>query len=154
MNYCIPINKIPKPMLEKHHLNLNFHRWKLPPSNFSMIFKDSIRKDDILLNTNVKTNTLYFFYSNELQVGKFQLEKLVNVWKPHLKFLPLNCYMSQNKTFTKTLQTLEKLACTNLKFDLKLVTLAKNSLWHMKLEAFNNLKNLSYRHFNLEGWNS
>jgi hypothetical protein len=71
-----------------------------------------------------------FFYSNEMQVGKFQVEKLANVWKPHLKSLPLDCYMSQNKTFTRNLQTFERLSCTNLKIDLKFVTLANNSLWH------------------------
>jgi hypothetical protein len=36
--------------------------------------------------------------------------------------------MSQNKTFAGNPQTLEKLSCTNLKFGLKLVGLAKNSL--------------------------
>ncbi len=71
-----------------------------------------------------------FLYSNELQVGNFQVEKFINVWRPQLKSLPLNCYMSQNKIFTRNLETIEKLSCTNLKFDLKLVTLAKNSLWH------------------------
>ncbi len=75
-----------------------------------------------------------FFYSNELEVGKFQVEKIANVWRPHLKSLALNCYMSQNKPFTRNPQTFEKLSCTNLKFDLKLITLAKNSLWHTKLK--------------------
>jgi hypothetical protein len=70
-----------------------------------------------------------FFYSKEVQVGKFEVEKLANVWRPHLKSLPLNGYMSQNKTFTRNPQRLEKLSCTNLKFDLKLVTLAKSSLF-------------------------
>jgi hypothetical protein len=37
-------------------------------------------------------------------------------------------YMSQNKTFTRNLQTLEKISCTNLKFGLKLVGLSNNSL--------------------------
>jgi hypothetical protein len=69
-----------------------------------------------------------FFYSNEVQVGKFEVEKLANVLRPHLKSLPLNFYSSQNKTFTRNSQTLEKPFCTNLKFDLKLVTLAKNNL--------------------------
>jgi len=68
--------------------------------------------------------------------------------------------MSQNKTFIRNLQTLEKISCTNLKFDLKLVTLARNYLWHtwnlklsttwktflahtsnLKVETLNNLKN-------------
>jgi hypothetical protein len=45
-------------MFRKHHVHLNFQRWKLSPSNFSMTFKDSIWKEDIL-NTNVTTNTLF-----------------------------------------------------------------------------------------------
>jgi hypothetical protein len=44
-----------------------------------MTFKDSIWKDDIWGFTNAKTNTLCFFYSKELEVGKFQDEKLANV---------------------------------------------------------------------------
>jgi hypothetical protein len=36
--------------------------------------------------------------------------------------------MSQNKTFTRNPQTFEKLVYINLKFDLKLVALAMNSL--------------------------
>jgi hypothetical protein len=94
-----------------------------------------------------------FFYSNELQVGKFQVEKLVNVWRPHLKSLPLNCYMSQNKTFIRNLQTFEKSSCTNLKFDLKLNIGKEFSLTHLKLEAFNNMKNLSCTHLKLQRWN-
>jgi hypothetical protein len=85
---------------------------------------------------DLDSNLLLF--SNELQVKKFQVEKLASVRKPNLKSLPLNCYMSQNKTFTINPQTLEKLACTNLKFDLKLVTLAKKFLPHtlnLKLET-------------------
>jgi hypothetical protein len=104
-------------------------------------------------------------------MGKFQVEKLVNVWKPHLKSLPLNCYMSQNKTFTINLQTFENLSCTNLKFDLKLLTLANNSLWHtwnlklsttwktslthtsnFNIESFNNLKNSSTHFHKLQRW--
>ncbi len=117
-----------------------------------------------------------FFYSNELYMGKFQVEKIANVWKPHLKSLPLNCYMSQNKTFTINLQTFEKLSCTNLKFDLKLVTLANNFLWHtwnlklsttwktslthtsnFNIESFNNLKNSlphTFANFNVESLNN
>ncbi len=45
------------PCLESIMRILNFQRWKLPPSNFSMTFKDSIWKEDIL-NTNATTNTL------------------------------------------------------------------------------------------------
>jgi len=67
------------------------------------------------------------FYSNELQVAKFQVKKLVNFLRPLLKSLSFNFYMSRNKTFTRNSQTFEKLSCTNQKFDLKLVTLAKNS---------------------------
>jgi hypothetical protein len=85
-----------------------------------------------------------FFFSNEVQVGKFEVEKLANVVRPHLKSLPLNCYMLRNKNLCKKLSNIWKLSCTNVKFDLKLVTLTKNfTLTHLKLEAFNNLKNLS-----------
>jgi hypothetical protein len=135
---------------------LNFQRWKLPPSNFSMTLKDSIWNDDILLNTNFKTNTLCFLYSNEVQVGEFEVEKLVNVWRPHLKSLPFNGYMSQNKTFTRNPQTFEKLSCTNLKFGLKLIGLAKNSLWHTwNLNLSTTWKNFSYTsNFNVETFNN
>jgi hypothetical protein len=44
-----------------------------------MTFKDSIWNDNILLNTNAKTNTLCFLYSNEVQMGEFEVEKLANV---------------------------------------------------------------------------
>ncbi len=70
------------------------------------------------------------FYLNELQVGKFRIEKLVNVWIPHLKSLPLNHYMSQKKTFTRKPSNTWKFSYTNLKFHLKLAIMAKNSFWH------------------------
>jgi len=44
-----------------------------------MIFKNSIWQDDILLNTNVKTNILCIFYLNELSMKKLQAKKLANV---------------------------------------------------------------------------
>jgi hypothetical protein len=109
-------------------------------------------------------------------MGKFQNGKLGNVWRPHLKSLPLNCYMSQNKTFTRNPQRLEKLSCTNLKFDLKLVTLANNSFWHtwnlklwttwkislahtsnLNVETLNNSKNSfshTFSNFNVETFNN
>jgi hypothetical protein len=95
-------------------------------------------------------------YSNEVQMGEFEVEKLANVWRPHLKSLPLNGYMSQNKTFTRNLQTLEKLSCTNLKFGLKLVGLAKNSFWHTwNLNLSTTWKNFSYTsNFNVETFNN
>jgi hypothetical protein len=64
-------------MLKKHHAHLELP--KLPPSNFSMIFKDSIWHDDIFLNTNAKTNILCIFYLNELSMKKLQAKKLSNV---------------------------------------------------------------------------
>jgi hypothetical protein len=109
----------------------NFQKWKLPPSNFSMTFKDSIWKDDILLNTNVKTNILCLFYSNELQVINFKLKNL-------LTFEELSSNLSHSITIyhkTKPLQenpqTFEKKNCTNLKFHLKFVKMAKNFLWNI-----------------------
>jgi hypothetical protein len=66
------------------------------------------------------------FYSNELQMGNFQAEKLV-------EYLILNLSHSiimyhNTKPLKENLQTLEKLSCTNLKFHLKLATMAKNFL--------------------------
>ncbi len=126
--------------------------------------------------TQMLKQTLYVFLFKWRASGKFQVEKLDNVWRPHLKSLPPNCYMSQNKTFTRNLQTLEKLSYTNLKFDLKLVTLAKNSLWHIwnlklsitwetclahtsnfNVETLNNLKNFLshiFSNFNIETFNN
>ncbi len=90
-----------------------------------------------------------FFYSKEAQVGKFQDEKLVNVWRPHLKSLPFNYYMSQNKFFYKkpsnlknflaqisnlnveTLQQLEKLFSIDFfKINIEILNNLKNSLTH------------------------
>ncbi len=126
--------------------------------------------------TQMLKQTLYVFLFKWRASGKFQVEKLDNVSRPHLKSLPPNCYMSQNKTFTRNLQTLEKLSYTNLKFDLKLVTLAKNSLWHIwnlklsiiwetcfahtsnfNVETLNNLKNSlshTFSNFNIETFNN
>jgi len=96
-----------------------------------------------------------FFYSNEVQVRKFQDEKLANVWKPHLESLPLNWYMSQNKTFTRKPSYTWKLYCTKSEIWLETCNIGKKlSLTHLKLEAFKNLKNLSYTHFKLHHWNS
>jgi hypothetical protein len=39
---------------------LNFQRWKLPPSNFSMTFKNSIWRNDILFS-QMRKQTLYVF---------------------------------------------------------------------------------------------
>ncbi len=107
---------------------------------FSMTLKDSIWKedilntnattntriwnDDILSNANAKTNTLWFCTQMKCKWENLKLKKL-------LMFEDLTWNLSpQNKTFTRNPQTLEKLSCTNLKFGLKLVGLAKNSLWH------------------------
>ncbi len=72
---------------------LNFQRWKLPPSNFSMTFKHSIWNEDIL-NTKATINTLKleswsFQQFEELSSKHFHLE----TWYfqeqvfPHLKNL-------------------------------------------------------------------
>jgi hypothetical protein len=149
---------------------LNFQRWKLPPSNFSMTFKDSIWKDDILFFTNVKTNTLSFSIQRKCKWENFKLKNL-------LMFEDLTWNLSHSIAIchkTKPLQ--ETLKDKNLKFDSKLVTLAKNSLWHtwnlkllitwktslahtsnLNIETLNNLKN-SLRHtfsnFNVETLNN
>jgi hypothetical protein len=55
------------------------------------------------------------------------------------------------------LQTLEKLCCTNLKFDLKLITLAKNCLWHTWNLKFSTTWNTFLTHtsnFNVETFNN
>jgi hypothetical protein len=88
-----------------------------------------------------------FFYSNEVQVGKFEVEKLVNVARPHLKSLPLNCYMSRNKNLYKKLSNTWKLSCTNVKFDLKVVTLTKNFLWHTWNLKLSTTWKTSFAHF-------
>ncbi len=94
-----------------------------------------------------------FCYSNELQVGKFEVEKLANVWRPHLKSLPLNCYMSQNKTSTRNVQAQEKLSCTNLQFDLKLIRLEKNFLWHTWNLKLSTTWKSFLAHLKLQRWN-
>jgi hypothetical protein len=110
---------------------LNFQRWKLPPSNFSMTFKDSIWKDDILLNINAKTNTLCFSIQMKCKWGNFKLKNLLmfEVFTWNLSHSIATCH--KTKTLQETLKHLKKISCTNLKFDLKLVTFAKNSLWHI-----------------------
>jgi len=55
---ALPSTNFQNPCLESIMCILNFQRWKLPPSNFSMTFKDSIWKENIL-NTNVTINTLF-----------------------------------------------------------------------------------------------
>jgi hypothetical protein len=56
---------------------LNFQRWKLPPSNLSTTFKDSIWKNDTMFNTNAKTNILCLSTRMKLQVGELQYENLL-----------------------------------------------------------------------------
>jgi len=66
-------------MLGKHHAHLKVRKVKIATIKLFLPFKDSIWNDDMLLNTNAKTNILCLFYSNELQVGKIQVEKFANV---------------------------------------------------------------------------
>ena len=61
--------------LSMFHLHHNLQQ--LQPSNFSMTFKDSIWKDDILLNTNAKTNTLCFFIQMKCKWENFKLKNLL-----------------------------------------------------------------------------
>ncbi len=82
-----------------------------------------------------------FLYSNELQVGKFQVKKLVNVWRPHFKFLPFNHYMSQNKTFTRKPSNTWNPFLHKIEIWLETWNNGKKLfLTHLKFEAFNNLK--------------
>jgi hypothetical protein len=98
-----------------------------------------------------------FFYSNESQVRKFQVEKLANVWRPHFKSLPLNCYMSQNKTFTKKPSNTWKTFLHKLEISLETCNNGKEfSLTHLKFEVLYNLKTY-FQHtsnFNVETFNN
>ncbi len=91
------------------------------------------------------------FYSNELQVGNFQIENLLML-KDLTSNFSNSIIIAQNKTFTKKPQTLEQFFCTNLKFHLKFATMAKNSFWHTW--NFQQFENLSYTHLKLQRWNS
>ncbi len=146
------------PCLENIMRIINFQRWKLPPSNLSMIFKDSIWKDDILLNTNAKINIVCFSIQMKC---KWEISKLKNL----LMFEDLIWNLSHSiaichkiKPFTGNPQTLEKLSCTNLKFDLKLVILAKNSLrhtWNSKLSTTWKTSLVhTFSNFNVETFNN
>ncbi len=130
---------------------LNFQRWKLPPSNFSMTFKDSIWKEDIL-NTNATTNILKleswsFQQLKELSSKSFHFEtwyfqkqvfhswKNYNTLKKSLPHLPLTWkdYYSLCNLYKK----LEKL------------------FLHLKLQCWNfqQLEELSFTHFlKLQRW--
>jgi len=83
---------------------LNFQRWKLAPSNFSMTFKDSIWKEDIL-NTKTTTNTL-----SNLKVEVFNNSK-----NSHLNtFTLILLFFRKRKSFPhlKTLQHFEEMSST------------------------------------------
>jgi hypothetical protein len=151
---ALPSTNFQNPWLESIMRILNFQRRKLPPLNFSMTFKDSIWKDDILLNTNVKTNTLYISIQMNYKWENFKFKKNSNVWKPHFKSLPLNHYMWQNKTFTKKSSNTWKTLLHKLEI---LVETCNNGkylcLAHLKLEAFNNLKTSFSTNLKLQRWN-
>jgi hypothetical protein len=46
-----------------------------------------------------------FFYSNEVQVGKFQVEKLANVWRLHFEISPIELlHVTKQNLYKKTLK--------------------------------------------------
>jgi hypothetical protein len=104
-----------------------------------------------------------FFVFKWIASGKISSWKTSQCLKTSLEISPI-----QLLYVTKHLQTLKKLACTNLKFDLKLVTLVNNSLetWSfqqpekpfahtsiLKVKTFNNLKNFLPHFLKLQCWN-
>jgi hypothetical protein len=132
---------------------LNLQRWKLPPSNFSMTFKDSIWKDDILLNTSAKTNTLCFYIQMNCKWENFKLKNLLMfedlTW--NLSHWIVICH--KTKPSQETVKHLKNFLA---QFEIWLETCnigKKLFLTHLKLEAFNNLKNLSCTHLKLQCWN-
>ncbi len=171
----LPSINFQSPCLENIMRILSSQSWKLPPSNFSITFKDSIWKDDILLNINAKTNTLYYSIQMKCKWENYKLKNLLMfedfTWNSPTQLL----YVSKQNLYKKPL-TLEKKICTNLKFDLKLVKLVKNSLWHtwnlklstagktsfahisnFNIETFNNFKNSlphTFSNFNVETFNN
>ncbi len=133
----LPSTNFQSPCLEKIVCILNFQRWKLPPSNFSMTFKDSIWKNDILLNTNAKT-----FLCLSIQMNwkweKFKLKNLLTFEDFTSNFSHSMAICHKTKCLQENPQTFEKISCTSLKFHLKLATMAKNSLphtWNLKLST-------------------
>ncbi len=85
---------------------LNFQRWKLAPSNFSMTFKDSIWKENIL-STKARTNTLkletWYFQKLEEQVSHLKnlqhFEEISSTPPTHLERLLLSLQPYKLKAF-------------------------------------------------------
>jgi hypothetical protein len=90
-------------------------------------FQDSIWKDDILLNTSAKTNILCLFIQKNCKWGNLKLKNLLifDDVISNLSHSIIICH--KRKPLQEALKPLEKLSDTNLKFHLKLVTMAKNS---------------------------
>jgi hypothetical protein len=64
-------------MLGKHHARVELPKVKVATIKLSMIFKDSIWKDDILLNTSAKINTLCLFIQMNYKWKNFKLKNLL-----------------------------------------------------------------------------
>jgi hypothetical protein len=112
---------------------LNFEKWKLPPSNFSMTFKDSIWKEDIL-KKNAITNTLFK-----------RLKALEEIFHTSCQFDIFNISKT-SFLHTSNIQLIEKLSSTHfLKLQsLKFSTIGRTlfqtlSPWNLILSK--NLKN-------------
>ncbi len=121
---ALPSINFQSPCLENIMRILNFQRWKLPPSNFSMTFKDSIWKEDIL-TTKATTNTL---------------SKDWKFWKKSLTLLKLDAFNNSKTSFphTSNFQWIKELSLSHF----------------LKLESWSSqqLKELSSKHFHLETW--
>jgi hypothetical protein len=134
---------------------LNFQRWKLPASNFSMTFRDYIWNDDISLNTNAKTNTLCFCIQRKCKWENLRLKNLLMfedlTW--NLSHLMVIC--DKTKPLQETLKHLKNFL-HKLEICLETCRIGKKlSLTHLKLNPFNNLKNFSNSsNFNVETFNN
>jgi hypothetical protein len=84
---------------------LNFQRWKLAPSYFSMTFKDSIWKEHIL-----NANALQTIFQKIKSFGRKSLTPHVNLKRK--KFITCKSLVTQAWNFTWNLQPCKKLSLT------------------------------------------
>jgi hypothetical protein len=137
---------------------LNFQRWKLPPSNFSMTFKDSIWKEDNL-NTNATTNTLLkrLKVVEEIFDTSHKVEKetsntcnneknsLWHTWNSILSTSP-RPLLHKPQTFNESKDSLPHFF---LNFKVEIINNSKNCLWNtltLKLDSFKNLEEQVFSH--------
>jgi hypothetical protein len=94
------------------------------------------------------------FYSNELQVGKFQVKNLLMFqdFISNLSHWIVMCH--KTKPLQENPLTLENLSCTKPKFHLKLATMVKTLFDTLETWSFQQLENLCCTNFKLRHWNS